>query len=290
MLRPVLALLTAAFLWSTSFPLIKWGLSSIPPFTFAFWRFVLATLFFLMFPGRAWGQTLRRVIRHKGLWVLAALNALGYVFQFAGQQYTDASRTALLINMYVLWVPLLTILVDRIFPRPVVWVALVLALVGLGMVTTGGQGLEVLLELRGLGDGLALLASLSWAVYILLAKRILVQIEPRVLSFAVVAGSVPFLLPLYLTEGALPDGFTAWAMVVYLALFCTVLPYVLYAWGLKRTSATFSSLVLLFEVVMAAVLSSLFLGERFTSFEMVGGGMILAAIALGGIGESQGRG
>jgi drug/metabolite transporter (DMT)-like permease len=106
----------------------------------------------------------------------------------------------------------------------------------------------------------------------------------------VVAGSVPFLLPLYLTEGALPGGFTGWAMVVYLALFCTVLPYVLYAWGLKRTSATFSSLVLLFEVVMAAVLSSLFLGETFSRTEMLGGGLILLAIGLGGLGESQGRG
>ncbi len=285
MVRPVLALLTAAFLWSTSFPLIKWGLATVPPYTFAFWRFVLAAVLFLMLPGRAWGRNLQEILHHRGLWVLAGLNALGYVFQFTGQQFTDASRTALLINMYVLWVPLLGIFVDRMVPRPVVWVALVLALVGLGLVTTGGKDLQELFRIRGLGDGLALLASLSWAVYILLAKRTLREVDPLLLSFAVIAGSIPFLAPFYLTERVFPTDLLSWALVGYLALFCTVVPYVLYAWGLERTTPTFSSLVLLFEVVMAAVFSWIALGERFSGVELLGGGLILLAIALGGWGE-----
>lgn len=275
-----LALVLAAVLWSTSFPVIKWGLGFLSPLPFAFLRFLVAALLFLPYLLRIPGERLKRALQRKGLLSLAFLNALGYVFQFLGQQYTDAGRTALFINTYVLWVPVLSVLWLRAPVGRRTWGALALALVGLILITTGGHLGRIFAQVRWKGDALALAASFTWGFYIVIAKRELATVPPLLLSALVVWGSLPFLLPFFLLSPQVPTGWAGWGAVLYLAVFCTVLPYFLYAYGLRETSPVFSSLVLLLEVVAAAGLSAFFLGERFSGSDLLGALLILVGILL----------
>lgn len=262
------ALMMAALLWSTSFPAIQWGLGEWSPLTFAFWRFVLASL---ALPFLAWKVEFKpSVWKAVGIWILAFLNALGYALQFLGQQYTFASRTALLINLYVLWIPLL----QRIwFHRPITShqiVSVILALSGLWALSTPFTPRLLW------GDLLILGASWVWALYILLLKRELQRWKPLEINGGVFVGSALFLAPLALWEGGAIPPWTGTGMgvAVYLAIACTWLAYFLYTWGLVATTPFLSSLVLLLEVVFAWILSLILLGEPWQFLHLVGAGLL----------------
>ena len=257
------ALVLAAFFWSTSFPVIRLGLADWSPLAFAFWRFMIATLLVpLVWP---LGRLRFSAWKARPLWVLAGLNALGYAFQFLGQKHTLASRTALIINLYVVWIPFLQ---TR-------W---------LGVPLTSKQKLALLPALTGLfllsvpftlklfwGDLLVLGASWVWAFYILLLKRVLERWNPLEVNGVVFVGSALVLAPLALLEGELkaPSPF-GMATAAYLAVVCTWMAYGLYNWGLEATSPFLSSLVLLLEVVFAWVLSVIFLGESWGTLQILG--------------------
>jgi len=61
---------------------------------------------------------------------------------------------------------------------------------------------------------------------------------------------------------------------------CWVVPYYLWLEGLKHMSPVTSAIVLLTEIVVAIVISTLFLGEVFTVIAGVGAVLIVIAILL----------
>lgn len=93
----------AAFLWSTSFPITKWGLFYLNPLSFVFFRFLIAFIFYLPLLNF---KNVKKIL-NKNLILLGIFSAGGYIFQFMGQKYTLAGRASLFINMYIIWVPLI---------------------------------------------------------------------------------------------------------------------------------------------------------------------------------------
>jgi drug/metabolite transporter (DMT)-like permease len=81
-----------------------------------------------------------------------------------------------------------------------------------------------------------------------------------------------------------PDFFAlsvwAWAAIVYTAIACWVVPYYLWLEGLKYLSASTSTILLLSEIVVAVVASTILLKEPVTVFSTVGTLFIIIAITL----------
>ena len=73
---------------------------------------------------------------------------------------------------------------------------------------------------------------------------------------------------------------TSWWAIAYTAVFCTVIPFFLWTWGLRYISATASSVILLIEVVFAIALATVILDERLSFGTIVGGLCIISAIVL----------
>jgi drug/metabolite transporter (DMT)-like permease len=105
--KAVFFTILAGVLWGTSFPIIKVGLATIDPFAFLFWRFFVSTVTLV-----AVMLLLRKLefkIADKKLLVfLGIANAVGYLLQYAGMNYTTAAKAALFINLSVMWVALLS--------------------------------------------------------------------------------------------------------------------------------------------------------------------------------------
>lgn len=267
----IAALVLAAFLWSTSFPAIRMGLSSWSPLTFAFWRFFFASLALIFL----WKRIPRQAWTDRTLLLLALLNTLGYAFQFIGQQYTLASRTALLINLYVLWIPLLQIAWLGVSPSFSQLLSLPPALVGLAL-------LSAPLEKKiFLGDLLVLGASWVWAVYILLLKKALDRFRPVAINGVIFALTSLFLAPFAFMEGGGWVGtLQAVGVVVWLAVVCTWMAYLLYTWGLEGTTPFLSSVVLLLEVVFAWGLSVALFREVWHVHHILGALLLFSGVAL----------
>ncbi len=280
----VAATALSGLLWGSSFVVVKLGLRTIDPYWFVFLRFATASgiaLGYVAAIGRLSG--FRAALRHPLVIWLGVTNAVGFVMQFQGQTLTTASKAALFVNSNSILVAIASFFVFRERLTRLKTAAIVLGMIGVVMVTTGGR-FRLMPGAELTGDALIFGAAIVWTVFVLLNKRIVAEhiADVRVLTAAMVTVTALTALPLAAVFGR--DGLPQFSMnlwvVAYTALFCTVLPFLLWTWGLKRISATGSCVILLVEIVFALALATAVLGERLSVGAMLGAVLIVAAVAL----------
>ncbi|MCK4409872.1 MAG: DMT family transporter [Candidatus Eisenbacteria sp.] len=280
----VLATIAAGLLWGSSFAVVKIGLRSIDPFWFVFLRFAAASVLVILLSVLT-GRARRVLVLLKNplvVW-LGISNAAGFVFQFKGQTMTTAANAALLINASTIFVAVASRVVFRERFGPLKVLAVLVGMAGVFLVTTGGRPSAAAgIALRG--DLLVLTAALLWTFFILLNKQIVAAhtVDVHALTAAMVAVTTVIALPVALVfgRGNFPKPSVELWTVPYTAVFCSIAPFYLWTWGLKRITATTSSIVLLTEVVFALALAAVLLGERLSPVALVGSALILAAVAL----------
>jgi drug/metabolite transporter (DMT)-like permease len=280
----IIATLGAGLLWGSSFSVIKVGLATLDPYWFVFLRFATASLLALVFLG--FSGRLREVttlLRSPLVIWLGVTNAVGFVFQFKGQTLTTAGHAALIINSCTIYVAIASRFLFGERFGALKTLAVAAGMVGVFLVTTGGRlGSAIGPTLRG--DLLVLVGAFTWAAFILLDKRILQRspVDVRSLTGAMVIVTALTALPcaLVLGRGAFPSASPEWWTIPYTAVFCTVIPFFLWTWGLRRITATASSVIMLSEVVFALALASAILGERLSPVGFAGSALIIAAVLL----------
>jgi len=127
------------------------------------------------------------------------------------------------------------------------------------------------------GDILVFLAGLTWAFYVAGTKwRVDRGGDYVALTAAILGTSAVFAaMPLFFVGWPLPRSGTGWLGVAYLGLVPTFAPLMLYVASMRTISPTISALLILLEVVVAAILSFLLLRDPLDSFTLAGGALIL---------------
>lgn len=280
----VAATLAAGLLWGSSFTVIKVGLQSVDPYWFAFLRFLLASAVALPLAALA-GEIgkVRALLKDPLVILLGASNALGFILQFKGQTLTTAGKAALLVNASAVPVAVAShfIFKER-FGLPKLS-AVIVGMAGLLLVTTGGR-LTVAGGGELAGDLLIISAMAAWTLFILIDKKLVTERStsiPALTAAMVTVTAVAALpAPLVLGRGAFPQLTMGWVAIAYTAVFCTIIPFLLWTWGLRYISATVSCIILLVEIIFALGLAAAFLGERPGAATLTGGLLILGAIGL----------
>jgi drug/metabolite transporter (DMT)-like permease len=274
-------LIISSILWGSSFVSIKIGLEYVNPYDFVFLRLAVAsaimvsTLFFL-------GRMRLSVFKEGSVWILGLLNGVAFSLQYIGLLYTTAGKTALLVNLNVIIVALLS---WRMFGESIGWrkiLGVALGVVGAAMIATNGD-LSSLMQGEIFGDMLVFSAGIVWAFFIVLHKRILSRSERSVieLSAVVMLVTAVALLPIAAVFGGLnlvSVSLAGWSLVAFTAIVCTVLPYALWIFALKAVTATVSSIVSMVEVASALILSAILLREAYNAVAVVGAIVILVSI------------
>ncbi|MDA4127977.1 MAG: DMT family transporter [Thaumarchaeota archaeon] len=270
-------------LWGTSFPVIDFGIKSgIPPLVFASLRFGIAGLIMLML-AVAFRRQILGTLRSAPVWILTALNAVGFLAQFVGQAYTPASVAAILVNLSIIIAAVGSVIVLRERFTSSKVAGTVLALLGILLLTTKGN-LSALQNAQAFGEALYLISAVSWGAYIIYNKRSTdaLQWDPVAVTASIVLLTGVFMAPVMVvySSDVTSLGTQSWSIILYTAVVNTAIPYVLYQRGLRYLTATVSSVVLMLEVVTAVVISAVFLGETLDSFSLIGAGAILVSIYL----------
>ncbi len=273
--------LAAAFIWGSSFPAIKMGLFFIDPLTFSQLRLLLAAV--LLLPFLIKYRSPLSLLLCPSTWLLAAFNTAGFLLQNLGMNLTTASKASLLVNMHVVFVAVLSYLILKEEFTKLKVAAVALSILGVFLLTTRGN-IESLLLGDVLGDLLVLGAGASWGFFFILVKRALCEqgCSPIDLNFAVIISTAVFLLPapLLAQPMKLAVNIASITILFYTAVPCTILAFILWMKGLEVLPATTSAILLLVEILVAILLSVMFLGDTFTSIEALGGALLIAAIAL----------
>lgn len=268
----MLFLVLAAIMWGSSFPVITYALRDVSPMLFVALRFSLAFVLLSAAVRRGFGHIFRRDV-----FLLSIPNALSFMLQYRAQELTTASKTALFVNSSPIFTVLLTVILLRERPAGRQLIATVVAMAGVITTSTGLKftGLSAI----NVGDVLAVLVGLAWAVFIVASRGTAQRLGAYRLAQGLYFWSAVMTLPLLLVE----DVHFSWAAapaVGYLALFSTTLAYFCFLRGVRTVAPVATSVVILVEVVVAFAISHTFLGETFTAVESTGVAMVVAGVLL----------
>jgi len=277
----VLFTVIASSLWGTSFPAIKIGLQYMDAYTFVFWRFFFASL--TMFAVMLFTKNFSLNFNKKRLILfLGVTNGTAYLLQYIGMVYTFASKSSLFVNLSVVWVALLSpiVLKEQMDRKKVA--SVIVSLIGVVFVTTnldfGSLGVGEVV-----GDLLVIGAGILWALFIVYNKPLVGESKNMIqsITWLLLFTMLP-LLPVvpFSAENFLSLTWEAWIAIIYTAIFCWVAPYYLWMKGLKNISPVTSAVILLNEILVAVMISTIVLGEIMTAASGIGAIFIIIGILL----------
>ena len=279
------ALFLTVLIWSLNFSAVKVGVGAIAPLAFSVVRFVLgASVTVVVVLAREGLPRFRR--QDLGLLLAAALcgitiNQVAFV---GALSITSASNVALLMGTIPIWTALIALATRQEQLDAAHWVALVAGIGGVALVVLGGAHAGLGAVSFG-GEALALATAASWAGYSVLIRPLMARYSALALSaFMMVAGTlalVPFALPQLAGQdwGAVPGD--AWLALAYAAILSVSLTNILYFTAIHRVGASRAALYTYLEPFLGVLFAVLLLADRVTLPQLVGGGIIVAAVALG---------
>ena len=159
------------------------------------------------------------------------------------------------------------------------WIGFVLAFAGLAAIV----GADVLVHpTLGLGDLFAVLGALCYGLYLLYVQRSRAGMDTLTFSLWSAGVGAACLLIVCLAARQPLAGFSirSWAALVALALASQVMGQLLVAHALGRIPATVSSIVLLAQAPITALLAWPLLGEPLRAVQVLGGAFVLAGIVV----------
>jgi len=266
------ALLAMTACWGSTFFLIKDLLDRVPVLDFLAVRFAIASAgLWLLFP-RALGRLTRRSLRHA--LVLGLLYGVAQILQTTGLAHTSASVSGFVTGMYVVCTPLFAALLLHTRITAVTWMAVLLALGGLGVLSLSGLSV-------GYGEALTFVAALLYALHIVglgAWSRARQAMGMTIVQLMVITAVT---LVATLPDGiVLPSTGRDWLSVLYMAVFAGALALAGQTWAQAHLAPTRTAIIMTMEPVFAASFAVLLGGEQATGRMLVGGLLVLTAMLL----------
>ena len=270
---PLLALILVTAVWGVTFVQVKDAVEVYPLFAFLAVRYAIATGALALVGGRRVLRLGRSGFLAGG--VLGVLLGLGIGLQTAGLERTTVSSTGFITGLYVVLTPLFGLVLFRTRVGLEVWTGVVLAVVGLAMLSgvhVGSTG----------GDLLVLASTAAQALQILMVERYATRYDAIALTLVQMGACFVGFLAIALALGELevPHGRTVWGALLVTGVFASALAYLIQVWAQRRLSAARIAIVFSLETVFAGIFGYWLAGDRLGWLGWGGCAVILAGIAV----------
>jgi len=275
--RADLTLLLVAVIWGSAFVAQRVAALNMNVYLFNGLRFLIGALVLTPFwLHRRKGYSRINLRLCLGICLAGLLLFAGTSFQQYGMRFTTAANAGFITGLYVVMIPIILALGLRQPPRSIIWIASILAVLGLFLLSTEGE-----LKLAR-GDSLELAGALMWALHVILIGWLVRQME--VFPLAIMQYLVCGLLSL--TVGLIDSGLSfsglqaVWWTVLYTGVVSIGLGYTLQAVGQRVAPPADAAIILSCEAVFAALFGWLVIEERLTPIQLLGCGFMLIGMIL----------
>lgn len=266
-----IALFLAALIWGSSFFVMKDAVSGVPVFLLLAFRFTVGCGLLSVVFWQKWKKCSRRLLFH-GL-VVGVLLFAAYTAQTYGLKETTPGKNAFLTAVYCVLVPFVNWLLLRRRPSRWNWIAAVMCLGGIGLVSLDGS------LAMNRGDALTLLGGVFYALHLVAVSRYGEE-DDAVLLTTVQFGASALCCwlghGLFETMPVFPEN--AWVELIYLAVFATTIALLLQNVGQSVTPAAQASILLSLESVFGVLFSVICYGETVTPRLVLGFLLIFLAV------------
>lgn len=290
-LRGTLSLLAATVIWGFAFIAQSVGMDLIGPFTFQMVRCLLAVLFlipcsFLPDIGKCSLRESVRKWKNPALWKAGILCGCALFVASSLQQiglvYTDAGKAGFITAMYIVLVPILGLFLKRKPPKSTVF-SVLLAVIGLYLLSCMG-----VTEINK-GDLYLMGCAMAFAVQINCIDHFAGDVDGFRLNciqaLTVALLSMPFAAATETVDTA--NLLACWGPLSFAGVLSMGLAYSLQIIGQRDLEPTTASLIMSLESVFAALGGWWLLEERMSGSEMLGCGLVFAAVVISQLPEKR---
>lgn len=290
-LRSSLSLLAATVIWGFAFIAQSVGMELIGPFTFQMVRCLLAVIFlipcaFILDLGKCSMKESLNKWKNPGLWKAGmicgcALFAASSLQQI-GLVYTDAGKAGFITAMYIVLVPILGLFLKRKPPKAAVF-SVILAVIGLYLLSCMGVS-----EINK-GDLYLMGCALAFAVQINCIGHFASGLDGFrmncIQSLTVAVLSIPFVA--FSETVDVQNLLACWFPLCFAGMLSMGLAYSLQIIGQKALEPAAAALIMSLESVFAALGGWWLLNERMSGTELLGCGLVFAAVVISQLPERR---
>lgn len=276
-LKADLLLLGVAVVWGVAFVAQRAGMEHVGPLTFAFGRFIVATLAILPIwwlverPQSLFGWT--REDNHA--LAIGVLLLVGMLLQQIGLVYTTAARAGFITGLYVVVVPLLGLLVGN-RTQWTTWLGCAVAICGLYFLAQVEDSTMLA------GDYLMLASTLVWGAHVVYTGKMSIRMSAYRLVFLQFgfASLASFPLMVIFEDFQWQAISGAAVSILYVGVLSSAVAFWLQIVAMRDACPAHAALIMSFEAIFAALGGWLLLGEHLSANELIGCGLIFSAALL----------
>jgi drug/metabolite transporter (DMT)-like permease len=278
-------LLTAVF-WGGTFIAGRLVAKQVGPFSAAFLRFAVASIFLIAVVYRV--EKSLPLVRKQQVIPLILLGMTGIfsynVFFFKGLKIINAGRAALIVANNPIFIALLSSYFFKEKLNVIKLIGIVISVIGAMIVISRGNPFEIMHGNFGWGEFYICCCVFSWVAYSLIGKTVMSDLSPLVsVAYSSVIGAVALFVPACL-EGIVRNvshyPALAWGGICYLGFFGTVLGFVWYYEGIKIIGPTKASQFINFVPISAVLLAFFILDEPVTLSLAIGTVLVCSGVYL----------
>jgi drug/metabolite transporter (DMT)-like permease len=283
-------------IWSVNFIAAKIGLRSLPTLTMASYRVVLAGV--VMLPAYLLcsrlnafaeaAETRRRGFNHRDYWTFLYLGFFGVTVNqvcfTVGLRLTSVSHASVIVGMGPIYTLALAVLLrlEKATLRKATGMAIAFA----GIAVMASENGITVHSPSLLGDAITLAGSIGFGVYVVLGKRVAGKYDALTMTaFSHFAGAL-IVLPMAIRRAValgpaqnwLAIPWSAWAALLYMAIFSSAVAYILYYWLLRYLEASQLAAFSYLLPVLATILGIVWLGEKGSWEQLLGGALALSGV------------
>ncbi len=274
------------FFWAINTVIAKAVVMEIKPMALSFYRWLLAFIFILPFAVPHLKKDIILIRQNLGiLFILSIPSVTAYnSLVYFGAQYTSATN----ISLVVATMPVMTILFAWVMNRekPFALQAFGIMISIIGVLIIISQGSWQVLSTLSLnpGDLLIVLSIASWSFYSVLLKKNQINISPISLLTVLIFFGVLSILPFYVWEFSVFQGFelkiNTVIMFLYLGIFPSIVSYLCWNFGVKTAGASIASVFMYLLPVFTSIIAFIFLNENLFLYHFAGGLLILFGLIM----------
>ncbi|MFT8392287.1 MAG: DMT family transporter, partial [Sporolactobacillus sp.] len=263
-------------IWGSSYLFMKMGLTGMADFQLIAWRFavafVLTAILFYKKIRRSNWHTIRDVAVLGGL-LFAVFSTL-----MIGIRTTSATKAGFLVSLTIIFVPLISALVwhQKIGKKNLV--SLLIAIVGLYMLTGLGTASGTVTD----GDLWCMTSAFFNACYLIAADHLTKKNDSIALGIWQLGftAALAIVCLLLFEQPQWPEGSHEWAAIFGLGILCSAIGYTMQSVAQKHTTSVHASMIFTLEPVFAALFSGIFSSDFLSGNEWVGASLLLISVIL----------
>jgi len=284
-----IALLFNTLIWGGTFALIKNAFNDISPLLFLGLRFTLAALIFLPFVYSHLKKTNKKTLIAGS--ILGFFYFSGFTAQTIGLNLTTATKSGFITGTFVVFIPILQLIIEKRKPKWFNLFSVFLVLIGLIMLSSKGDNVLDFIKQLGsdfnFGDLLTLLCAILFAFQVVYVDVFTKKYDylPMVFVQLLITGLGGFILSFAFSITSLETirislNTSVVTAILYTAIFASIIATVIQLKFQKTVSPTKAGIIFSIEPIFAAVFAYFLLNEKISNFGLIGCVLIFTGLII----------